>query len=142
MSHAPVHLAHSHAAAAGMSPAAAKAAAAVRHKALVKQTEKWVAQSFYGTMLKQMRKSPFHSELFDGGRGGQVFHEMLDQKLADHMSRGAAPKLVNAIVQKIERGKASASYMNHSTKAAAIPPPEEMKPDIEEEARSHVASIG
>jgi Rod binding domain-containing protein len=139
MSHAPIHLAHPHTPA----PSAASVAAAkTRHQALVRQTEKWVAQSFYGTMLKQMRKSPFKSEMFDGGRGGEVFHEMLDQKLADHMSRGAAPKLVDAIVQKIERGKASASYMRHSQREGSIPHPEQMTPDIAGEARSHVASIG
>jgi len=96
---------------------AAAAAFAKRHKELVRETQKWVAQTFYGTMLKKMRESPFHSEIFDGGRGGQMFHEMLDQKLADRMSRTAAPKLVDSIVQKIERGKASASYLRHSSKA-------------------------
>jgi Rod binding domain-containing protein len=97
------------------------AAVSARHAQLVKQTQKWVAQTFYGTMLKQMRKSPFHSELFDGGRGGQVFHEMLDQKIADHMSRNAAPKLVDSIVQKIERGKATASYLKHSAPMFSTP---------------------
>src|SRR5688500_7295625 len=28
------------------------------------QARKWVAQTFYGTMLKQMRDSPFKSDLF------------------------------------------------------------------------------
>ncbi len=73
-----------------------------QHEKLVKQTQKWVAQTFYGTMLKQMRDSPFKSEIFDGGRGGQAFASMYDQQLADHMSRGAGQKLVNAIVHHIE----------------------------------------
>jgi Rod binding domain-containing protein len=139
MSHAPIHLAHPQA---PVESAAAIAAAQTRHAALVRQTEKWVAQSFYGTMLKQMRKDPFKSEMFDGGRGGEMFEELLDQQLADRMSRGAAPKLVDAIVQKIERGKASASYLRHSQNIGSIPNAEEMTPDIAGQARSHVASIG
>jgi Rod binding domain-containing protein len=93
-------------------------AAQKRHEALVKQTQKWVSQSFYGTLLKQMRQDPFRSSLMDGGRGGQVFGEMFDEQLSERMTRGAPNKLVNSIVQKIEGGKASASYLQHSTKKA------------------------
>jgi Rod binding domain-containing protein len=112
------------------SPALALAAQH-RHEALVQQTQKWVAQSFYGTMLKQASKSPFHSDLFDGGRGGQVFHEMLDQQLAEHMSRGAAPRLVDSIVRKIEGGRARSSYQRQSN-----------WPDIANQMRSHVLATG
>jgi Rod binding domain-containing protein len=114
------------AAGASQSPLALK-----RHNALVKQTQKWVAQSFYGTMLKQMRSSPFHSDIFDGGRGGQMFHSMLDQQLAGHMTRHAAPGLVNSIVQKIEGGKASANYQRQSNWS-----------DIANKARSNVSALG
>ena len=78
------------------------------HGKLVRTTEKWVAQTFYGEMLKQMRESPFRSELFDGGRGGQAFAQMFDQKIAERISRGAGGKLVNSIVKKIERRGAEA----------------------------------
>jgi Rod binding domain-containing protein len=88
-------------------------AAANHHAALVRQTQKWVANAFYGTLLKQMRESPFNSQILDGGRGGKMFTEMFDQQLADRMSRGAPSKLVNAIVQKIEGGKASRQYLKH-----------------------------
>jgi Rod binding domain-containing protein len=93
---------------------AAATAAAKRHAELVHQTQKWVAQAFYGTLFKQMRQDPFRSNLFDGGRGGQMFQEMLDQNLSERMARGAPNKLVNAIVQKIEGGKASATYLRYS----------------------------
>jgi Rod binding domain-containing protein len=86
------------------------------HDALVKQTEKWVAQTFYGEMLKQMRNSPFKSKIFDGGEGGQAFTEMFDQQLADKMSKGAGKKLVDSIVNKIEAGKA---YGHHASKTGA-----------------------
>ena len=78
-----------------------------QHDQLVHQSQRLVAQAFYGPMLKQMRESPFKSKLFSGGRGGEVFSQMLDQHLADRMTRGAGSKnakhgLVHAIVRKIE----------------------------------------
>lgn len=73
-----------------------------QHKLLVKQTQKWIAQTFYGQMLQQVRKSPFKDEKLSGGRGGEAFGEMLDQQLADRISRSSGSKLVNAIVDKIE----------------------------------------
>jgi Rod binding domain-containing protein len=77
-------------------------AAPTEHDKLVRNTQKWVAQTFYGTMLKEMRKSPFRSDEFEGGRGGQAFEEMFDQRLADHMSQSAGSPLVNSIVNRIE----------------------------------------
>lgn len=77
-----------------------------QHQKVVQQTQKWVAQTFYGTLLKQARQSPFHSEKFDGGRGGEAFGALYDQHLADHMARGSGQKLVNAIARKIEARKA------------------------------------
>jgi Rod binding domain-containing protein len=75
------------------------------HDKLVRNTQKWVAQTFYGEMLKEMRKSPFRSEEFEGGRGGEAFEEMFDQRVADHMSQAAGSKLVNSIVDRIESKK-------------------------------------
>jgi Rod binding domain-containing protein len=80
--------------------------ASSEHEQVVEQAQKWVAQTFYGTLLKQVRHSPFHSKLFEGGRGGEAFQGMFDQQLADHMARGTGRKLVNAIARKIEAKKA------------------------------------
>ena len=94
------------------------------HDQLVKQTQKWVAQTFYGALLKQMRDSPFKVPMFDGGRGGEAFQSLYDQRLADHMARGTGHKLVNAIVSKIEAGKAygrSARSRNQLKKPAKLP---------------------
>ena len=79
---------------------------AEQHKKLVAQTQKWVAQTFYGTLLKQVRQSPFRSELMDGGRGGEAYGSLYDQHLAENMSRGVGMKLVNSIVKKIEAKQA------------------------------------
>jgi Rod binding domain-containing protein len=78
-----------------------------QHAQLVDQTQTWVAQTFFGTLLKQMRDSPFKSELFSGGQGGQAFGGLYDQQMAERMARGAGSKLVNSIVRRIE---ANAAY--------------------------------
>jgi Rod binding domain-containing protein len=84
------------------------------HEQLIKQTEKWVAQTFYGELLKQMRESPFRSDMFEGGKGGKTFETMLDQRMADQMSRHAGGKLVRTIVKKIEAGEAARRYRSAS----------------------------
>ena len=74
--------------------------------ALVKQARVWVSQTFFGTLLKQMHDSPFRSELFSGGRGGQAFSSLFDQHLTARMAGGkSAEKLVNSIVKHIERAQ-------------------------------------
>ena len=72
------------------------------HDKLLKQAQTWVGQTFFGTMLKQMRESPFKSQLFDGGRGGEAFGALYDQQLAERMSRGAGTNLVHSIVRRLE----------------------------------------
>lgn len=73
-----------------------------RHEELTRQAQKLVSHTFFGPMLRQMRNSPFKNELFDGGRGGQVFHAMFDQHLADRMAGSANNKLVSALVRQLE----------------------------------------
>ena len=89
------------------------------HDQLVEQTRTWVGQTFFGTLLKQMRESPFKSELFSGGSGGQAFSQLHDQRLAEHMARGAGNKLVNAIVRRIEANTAYRKQANAAVGAAA-----------------------
>ncbi len=79
-------------------------AAQAHRAALVKQARVWVAQTFFGTLLEQMHDSPFKSEIFSGGRGGQAFSSLFHQHLTERMAGGkSAEKLVNSIVKKIER---------------------------------------
>ena len=100
-----------------------KVAASTQHEKLTAQTQKWVSQTFFGTLLKQMRNSPFKSKLFEGGRGGEAFQSLMDQRLADHMARGAGHKLVNAITRKIEGrnayAKAAKPLKNAKPRSAA-----------------------
>ena len=97
-------------------------AAEKRHQAIVEQTRKWVAQSFYGTLLKQMRKSPFKSDLFEGGQAGEMFEGMFDQEIADRMVRGAPSKLVDAIVRKIEHGGESPAFLGSHKHVPTVKP--------------------
>ncbi|MDB5294372.1 MAG: hypothetical protein JWO31_355, partial [Phycisphaerales bacterium] len=78
-----------------------------------------VSQTFFGTLLKQMRESPFKSEMLEGGKGGQAFAGLFDQKMVDQMSRGAGGKLVNAILRKFEAPKAYAAQATGDVKPAA-----------------------
>jgi Rod binding domain-containing protein len=105
-----------------------KRSAGSQHDQLIHHTQRLVSQTFFGTMLKQMRDSPFKSEMFSGGRGGQMFSQLLDQHLADRMARGSGKKLVNAIVRHIEgsrNGRAAKhvpSGINPSVKSAYSSP--------------------
>jgi Rod binding domain-containing protein len=88
---------------------------ATQHDKLVQQTRKWVATTFFAPMLKQAREGAFHSNLLDGGRGGQAFGSMYDQELAARMTRGTSNKLVNSIVNRIEGHKAYAKQARSKT---------------------------
>jgi Rod binding domain-containing protein len=71
---------------------------------LTRQAQIFVSQAFFGTMFKMMRQSPWHSDMFDGGRAGQAFGSMLDQHLAERMARrGAAAPVVHSIVKRLEK---------------------------------------
>jgi hypothetical protein len=73
---------------------------------LTKHVETFVASSFFGTMLKQMRESPFRSELFGGGRAGGAYDAMYHQALAERMGRGVGQSLVRSIVKRIMGARA------------------------------------
>ena len=118
--------------------------AASQHDRLVKQSETWVAQTFFGTLLKQMEESPFKSDLFSGGRGGQAFSSLYHQQLTDRMARGAGSKLVNAIVRRIEA--TSAYQKQQRTESQAVPPAPAAaganagRPRSNNDGRRHVAA--
>jgi hypothetical protein len=93
------------------------------HEKLIHETQRWVAQTFYGTVLKHMHDSPFKASWVDGGRGGQAFQPFLDQQMVDHMSKTSSRKLVNSIVKKIE-GKRSYTRTNSGVSTgSALPKP-------------------
>src|SRR5689334_12077520 len=91
-----------------MNPISNQSASAPQQE-LFKTAQKWVGQTFFGTILKQMHNSPFKSELWSGGRGGEAFSSLYDQHLAERMARGAGRGLSNAIVKHIQGEKPSQS---------------------------------
>jgi Rod binding domain-containing protein len=93
-----------------------------QHDRLVKQTQNWVAQTFFGTLLKQMENSPFKSDLFSGGRGGQAFSSLYHQRLAEQMAGGAGAKLVHSIVRRIEAKAAYQKQQQPPRQADSIAP--------------------
>ncbi|HEV8605088.1 MAG TPA: rod-binding protein [Tepidisphaeraceae bacterium] len=54
-----------------------------------------------------MHESPFKSDLWSGGRGGQAFSPLYDQHLAERMAKASGRPLANSIVKHIQRGKAA-----------------------------------
>jgi Rod binding domain-containing protein len=82
-------------------------AAGASDKHLFQTAQKWVSQTFFGTLLKQMHESPFKSDLWSGGRGGQAFSPLYDQHLAERMAKASGRPLANSIVKHIQRGKAA-----------------------------------
>lgn len=101
---------------ASLSDSQAASAPADQHERLTVEARRWVAMTFYGQMLKLARQSPFKSDLFSGGRGGEAFGGLLDGKLAEHMSRAAGEKLVKSLVKRMEARAAT----SHSTDAQAM----------------------
>jgi peptidoglycan hydrolase FlgJ len=52
--------------------------------------DSFVGETFYGQMLKEMRKTVGKAAYFDGGRAEEVFRGQLDQKLAEQMAKSNA----------------------------------------------------
>jgi Rod binding domain-containing protein len=102
----PVHTAVTAGALVRYPPQAAqnKSPGQIQHEQLTNAAQKWVAETFFGTLLKQMHNSPFKSELFSGGRGGEAFSSLYDQHLADRMARASGRRLADSIVKRIEKG--------------------------------------
>lgn len=69
---------------------------------LTHEAQRWVSQTFFGTLLKQMHQSPFKADWVTGGRGGEAFSSLYDQHLADRMARASGRQLVQSIVRQIQ----------------------------------------
>jgi Rod binding domain-containing protein len=94
---------------------AGDAVATASEKELREKAQNLIGQTFYATLMKQMHDSPFKSELFNGGRGGEAFSGMLDQTLAQRMSAKMGDKLTRPIVRKFKAAAADAYKRNQNT---------------------------
>ncbi len=91
---------------------AVKSAPPTAHSKLETQVKNWVGQTFFGTLMKQMRDSPFKSDLFSGGRGEQAFGSMYDGQLAQHMAQGLGARIARPMIKKLEKQAAAAYEKN------------------------------
>jgi hypothetical protein len=79
----------------------AKSTPLTQEQQVAEQSRKWVAQTFYGTLLKQLRNSPFKSDVLSGGRGAQAFGPMVDQNMVDRLSRSTGKKLIESLTKSM-----------------------------------------
>ena len=67
---------------------------------LEKTSATLVNQFFMGSMLKQMRESPFKNDMFTGGKGGDAYAGLFDQRIAEHSGNRIAKSLVKSMVKQ------------------------------------------
>jgi Rod binding protein len=72
-----------------------------------------VNQFFMGTMLKQMRQSPFKDETFSGGRAGEAYSSLFDQHVAEHAGNKVAKGLVESMVRQYQQKPSSVPVIRH-----------------------------
>jgi hypothetical protein len=66
-----------------------------------------VNQFFMGSMLKQMRESPFKNEMFSGGKGGDAYAGLFDQHISENAGGRIAKSLVKSMVKQYQRTAAN-----------------------------------
>ena len=67
--------------------------------ALRKVFDEFVGETFYGEMLKAMRKSQGQVAYFGGGQAEEIFTQQLDQALTKKMTHASADKLSGPMYQ-------------------------------------------
>ena len=80
-----------------------KAAAELKHDQLTRQAQAFVAQTFFGQMLKQMRDSPFRFRPVRWWPGGQDVRLAAGPAPCRPDGARAAVPLVKSIVRRLER---------------------------------------
>jgi hypothetical protein len=86
---------------------------------LEKSSSTLVNQFFMGSMLKQMRNSPFKNDMFSGGKGGEAYSGLFDQRLAEHSGNRIAKSLVNSMVKQYSKTAAGVAPAADVTGGAA-----------------------
>jgi Rod binding domain-containing protein len=92
---------------------AASAAEVARTRKLA---QKLVGETFFGMMLKEMRKTLSKDHLLSGGHGEEIMQPQLDQVLTERMSESHNFTLADSIVQRIYHDQPP--YSNLYTAAA------------------------
>jgi Rod binding domain-containing protein len=87
-----------------------------------KLAEQLVSQTFFGTLMRQMRNSPWKDTVLSGGRGGEAFQQMHDQEMIMRMGRSAGKQLVNALVEQMMGQKARQQRAKDAMKSNKVNP--------------------
>jgi Rod binding domain-containing protein len=64
---------------------------------------KFVNQTFFGTLMREMRKSASTDHEMNGGHGEEIMGPELDQALVDRMSKNQNFKLSDAVADQLYR---------------------------------------
>ncbi|RYG85356.1 hypothetical protein EON77_05715 [bacterium] len=76
--------------------------------------ETLVNQFFMGTMLKQMRSSPFKDQTFSGGKAGAAYAGLFDQHLSAKAGGGMGKGLVDVMVKHLKGDRGAAAPVDLS----------------------------
>lgn len=79
--------------------------AASKNPALRKAFDSFVGETFYGQMLKAMRKSVDKPAYFNGGQAEEIFTQQLDQALATKLTAASADKLSGPMFELFSLGR-------------------------------------
>lgn len=81
--------------------------AAQRQQSLGDHAAKVVGQTFMGTLLKQMRSSPYADNRFSGGSAGGSYAALFDMHIAEVAGQRLARNLSESIARTLGKPKAS-----------------------------------
>jgi Rod binding domain-containing protein len=71
-----------------------------KDKAELRQAfDSFVGETFFGQMIKEMRKSVGKSAYFNGGRAEEIYQEQLDQALAKNISHASADQFTGPMFE-------------------------------------------
>lgn len=68
----------------------------------------FVGNVFYGTLMRQMEKSPIKGKFGHGGRGEDVFQSQLHMEYAKRLGRAPGDPIADRIYEAMTRGRRSA----------------------------------
>ena len=72
------------------------------------KVQEFVSQAFIGTLLKQVRESPFKSDLFSGGQAGETYQSLYDQQVIGQVAPGIGGQLIDALERQFTSENGSA----------------------------------
>lgn len=71
--------------------------AASQNSELRETFHQFVGETFFGTMMKEMRKSVGKTPYFNGGRAEEVFQQQLDQLIVEDMTKSSSKNISEAM---------------------------------------------